>query len=788
MVWILSLLVLSQLAFGQTSGRKAKAAKEQISLPADPRELGEQKYQELKAKGLLPQPKQVPYTKENEKRRTPHMAGRPRATPQFLIPRDGTFSSLGRCDDCSFTPFALPFAVNFYGTCYTSIYVNNNGNVTFGGTTGLYTPLGLPFLGLPMVAPFWADVDTRNAASGVVWYRVDSNRLIVIWDAVGYYGSHADKLNTFEVIISDGTDPTIGLGNNIGFSYGDMQWTTGDASSGSGGFGGVAAVVGINKGDGVGFSSIGRFNHEGTDYDGAGGANDGVSYLDNKDLFFNVSSGVLGTIQGTKFYDYDGDGVWEVGEPGLSGWTITVTGPVSASTVTDEDGNYSFTSLPAGTYTLSEVAQAGWAQSLPGTGNYTVVFSPGACVTRNFGNFRPGSISGRKFNDFNNNGADDGEPGLFGWTINLEGPVNRTTTTDQLGNYTFGNLPPGEYAVSEVQQSLWVQTFPSFYIYYLELDPGDNVTGITFGNRLFTAAGRGSISGTVFDDRNGNGRRDSGEPTLSGWRVEVTGRGVHKATLSDPNGAYSFTNLSSNTYTVAQFLPSAWTQTLPAGGQPYTIPLTTGGSRAGVDFGNHLTQQRTASIRGIAFDDRNGNGKIDIGEPGIPARRIELVGPASLSTVTDESGNFAFGNIPEGDYSVRQSLPAGVVQTVPTNGDPYSISLSAGAEKVEVNFGSRVVTAVDDFSETPDDFKLYQNFPNPFNPTTTLAFYLPKDSYATLRIYNVLGVEVAILLEGRRSAGTHTVVWDAQDLPSGIYAYRLTAGSFVAVRKMVLMK
>jgi hypothetical protein len=194
-------------------------------------------------------------------------------------------------DDFTAVAIALPFTFSLYGTPYTTVYINNNGNLSFGGGYCTFTPSGFPVSGFPMVAPYWADVDTRAALSGVVHYRLDANKLVVIWDHVGYYGAHDDKLSTFEVMISNGTDPALGLGNNVCFCYDDMQWTTGDASGGSGGFGGTPATVGVNKGDGTNFFQIGRFGVAGGAYDGPGGATDGVDYLDNRTICFNAGGG-----------------------------------------------------------------------------------------------------------------------------------------------------------------------------------------------------------------------------------------------------------------------------------------------------------------------------------------------------------------------------------------------------------------------------------------------------------------------------------------------------------------
>jgi hypothetical protein len=88
----------------------------------------------------------------------------------------------------------------------------------------------------------------------------------------------------------------------------------------------------------------------------------------------------------------------------------------------------------------------------------------------------------------------------------------------------------------------------------------------------------------------------------------------------------------------------------------------------------------------------------------------------------------------------------------------------------------------------PGTHRLHQNYPNPFNPSTTIEYALHHSGYVTLRVYNVLGEELATLVDGEQSAGPFTTEWDASDMPSGIYFYRLRAGNYVQTRKMVLMK
>ena len=82
-----------------------------------------------------------------------------------------------------------------------------------------------------MVAAFWSDIDTRPLVSGTVKYKLNPTNLIVTWPGVGYFSGQTDKLNTFQIIISNGIDPLIGAGNNVAFYYNDMQWTTGSAKS-----------------------------------------------------------------------------------------------------------------------------------------------------------------------------------------------------------------------------------------------------------------------------------------------------------------------------------------------------------------------------------------------------------------------------------------------------------------------------------------------------------------------------------------------------------------------------
>jgi hypothetical protein len=100
-----------------------------------------------------------------------------------------------------------------------------------------------------------------------------------------------------------------------------------------------------------------------------------------------------------------------------------------------------------------------------------------------------------------------------------------------------------------------------------------------------------------------------------------------------------------------------------------------------------------------------------------------------------------------------------------------------------------LVTSVNNSTtNTPELFVLSQNFPNPFNPSTTIKFSLPPSGYAALKIYNALGEEVAVLLNKELQTGTYEVEWNATDFPSGIYFYQLKTEELVESKKMVLLK
>jgi secreted trypsin-like serine protease len=193
---------------------------------------------------------------------TSEIASAPTRSSGAIVSNSGCLANEVQAnDDGSSALVTLPFPVNFFGNQYGSLYVNNNGNVTFDRALSTFTPQPLVNNHLPIIAPFWGDVDTRGSGSGTTHYGAISTgettlgnheAFCVNWINVGYYAGHTDKLNSFQLLLVDRSDT--GSGNfDIVFNYGQVQWETGDASGGSGGLGGSPVRVGFSNGSSASF-------------------------------------------------------------------------------------------------------------------------------------------------------------------------------------------------------------------------------------------------------------------------------------------------------------------------------------------------------------------------------------------------------------------------------------------------------------------------------------------------------------------------------------------------------
>jgi hypothetical protein len=124
----------------------------------------------------------------------------------------------------------------------------------------------------------------------------------------------------------------------------------------------------------------------------------------------------------------------------------------------------------------------------------------------------------------------------------------------------------------------------------------------------------------------------------------------------------------------------------------------------------------------------------------------------------------------KGDLSKSWFAKGGVAYTFFPAGSHTSVGRSAGREL------------------TAQGYRLDQNYPNPFNPSTTIRFTILQTGHVTLTVYNAIGAEVATLLSQEVAGGSHEIIWNAGNLPSGTYFYRLQAGGFVETKRLILLK
>lgn len=188
----------------------------------------------------------------------------PRLVTTFGTPVAGEYGAdsdyclsrvLERNDDLSSAAVPVPFEMRFFGQPASRLFVNNNGNITFGNSLSSYTPaaFGLDgsYNGPPIIAPFFADVDTTNQLSNVVTFGSNAagTKFCVNWTDVGYYASRADKLNSFQLILTKASGDARAAGDfDIQFNYDQILWETGDASDGVDGFDGTSALAGFTAG------------------------------------------------------------------------------------------------------------------------------------------------------------------------------------------------------------------------------------------------------------------------------------------------------------------------------------------------------------------------------------------------------------------------------------------------------------------------------------------------------------------------------------------------------------
>jgi hypothetical protein len=175
----------------------------------------------------------------------------------------------------------------------------------------------------------------------------------------------------------------------------------------------------------------------------------------------------------------------------------------------------------------------------------------------------------------------------------------------------------------------------------------------------------------------------------------------------------------------------------------------------------------------------------------IPVNNISSFAENSLGHLFIGTYNFGNGVWRSTDYGdtweeMNNGLTIMDVRSVAIDSNDYLYAGTNGESLFKTT--TSTLTNIINSKIQPSSFGLEQNYPNPFNPTTTIKFDLPKATEVSLKVFNVLGEEVTTLVSDRLSTGLYSYEWDASNLASGVYLYRLRAGDYVETRKMVLMR
>ena len=430
-------------------------------------------------------------------------------------------------------------------------------------------------------------------------------------------------------------------------------------------------------------------------------------------------------ISGTVYLDQNRDKAKDGGDIAQSGVTVKLvdaSGAVVATTTTDADGNYSFTGLNDGTYTVQvdktgPLASTEQTEDPSGNGDsrsqaITFTRSDPDVTNVNFGYAEDYTVSGTVYYDKDRSETlNSGEPGFGGVTVNLldeAGATVATTTTKADGTYSFAKLPAGKYTV---------KVEPSDLLKKLEQteDPDgtkDHTSGVvqvshdnpSVQNVNFGYATNYTIKGTIYRDADRSESLEDGEKLYQGVTVDLldASGNVVATTTTDAHGAYAFTNLEEGTYKVRVRKEGPIADLVQTEDPDATKDNTSGDItlelndpiKENVNFG-YISDN---SISGTIYRDDNRSNSLNGGEAGYPEQTVQLLdkdGQVIKTTKTDANGNYSFDNLPDGTYSVKV-VKDGALTDLEQTEDPDGAKDSASEPitldednptKKNVNFG-----------------------------------------------------------------------------------------------------
>ena len=399
---------------------------------------------------------------------------------------------------------------------------------------------------------------------------------------------------------------------------------------------------------------------------------------------------------------------------------VDASGNVVATTTTDADGNYSFSKLPAGDYTV-KVVKDGAIKDMDQTedpdgtkdnasGKISIGADNPTQTGVNFGYNPNNTIKGSVYRDDNRSSSRDGsEEGYQGQTVQLldqDGNVVATTTTAADGSYSFEHLPDGTYSVKAVKDGALTDTEQTEdpdgtkdnASEPITLDPTQSVKeGVNFGY-----VPDYSLSGTIYRDGNRSASHDSTENPYAGVTVNLldSAGNVVATTTTDANGAYSFSKLPAGDYRVKvdttgtlKGLDQTEDPDGVADSTSGTISLNnTNRTQSGVNFG----YIENNSISGTIFRDEARNGVKDPSDPRFPSVKVTLIdenGNVVETTTTDSNGAYKFSHLPDGKYRVKVDT-TGVLNGLEQTLDPDTLKDSQ-SELIELGESNPTVENVD---------------------------------------------------------------------------------------------
>ncbi len=437
--------------------------------------------------------------------------------------------------------------------------------------------------------------------------------------------------------------------------------------------------------------------------------------------FFYTNLPAQGTVQlsGCKFYDLNCNGVWDAGEPTIGNWPIIVldaSGSVVVSTTTDSSGCWSadvpLNSTGTGFFVVSEGLFAGWTQSFPTSGVYSLQVAMNQPIGGlDFGNCFDGfsvTFEGCKFNDLNCNGIwDPNEPTIPDWPIVIKDQVSGLTynlTTDASGCYHL-SVPatwPGSgiipYEISEVQQSGWTQTYPSSGFYFLQEDGG--VFGnLDFGNCQGDPPATATLFICKFNDLNCNGQWDPNESGLPDWPIYITDLNtgnVIDTVYTSPSGCLLTEVPAPGSYEISEGkLSPYWHQTYPASGS-YQTTVMPGDYKEGLIFGNNESHLIITACKFHDLDcDSLYNPDVDTLLPNWPIVLTTVISSGNVVTTsfdtvyTNEFGCYIFDLPPGAFYSLSEPGVPGWAPTLPLDFDWDFTDPLCGSIDVHLYFGNK---------------------------------------------------------------------------------------------------